>query len=69
MNYCNVAITAFVAAVSVPAFAQEQPVLRPKGVKDTWVGKVLIGTTADGTITTLKLQPDGTASGNDRLNE
>ncbi len=61
MNYCNVAITAFVAAVSVPAFAQEQPVA-PKEIQDSWVGKVLIGTTANGASATLKLQPDGTAS-------
>lgn len=41
--------------------AQERP-LTPDEVKEKWVGKVAIGSTATGMPVELKLQPDGSAS-------
>jgi hypothetical protein len=61
MNPSKFAIAAVFAAVLVPAHAQEQPVTSSE-IQETWVGKVLVGTTANGAPATLKLQPDGTAS-------
>jgi hypothetical protein len=51
----------FFSAVLAPAYAQELPVV-PKEIQDTWVGKTLVGRTANGAPATLKLEPDGTAS-------
>ena len=60
MKYGRFAVPALIA-VCVPAYAQEQQVT-PKEIQETWVAKVLIGTTANGAPATLRLRPDGTAS-------
>ncbi len=44
-----------------PALAQDAPVA-PSEIKDTWVGKELVGTTASGAAATMRLDADGKAS-------
>ena len=61
MRYRTFAIAAIFSAFFAPAFAQEQPVM-PKEIQDTWVGRTLVGVTANGAPATVRLQPDGTAS-------
>jgi len=61
MKRCVLAIAAMFSIVFVPAHAQEQTVTA-KEIQDTWVGKTLVGTTANGAPATLKLRTDGGAS-------
>jgi hypothetical protein len=61
MRWLMFAITPLLATASIPAHAQELPVT-PKEIQDNWVGKNLVGTTANGTPATVKLQSDGAAS-------
>jgi len=44
-----------------PTFAQDQFVTG-KEIQDTWVGKALVGTTANGAAVTMRLAADGSAS-------
>jgi len=61
MTYRKFATAVFFSIILGPAYAQEQPVM-PKEIQDTWVGKTLVGTTANGAPATVRLLPDGTAS-------
>ena len=54
-------VLAFVSLHWNVALAQDGPV-SPKEIKDSWVGKDLLGTTAGGARTALRLEPDATAS-------
>lgn len=55
-----VAVSLFAGHVSC-ALAQDGPV-SAKEIQDTWVGKELTGTTANGAKATMRLEPDGRAS-------
>jgi hypothetical protein len=61
MRYRTFATTVLLFIVFAPVHAQEQPVT-PKEIQETWVGKTLVGTTANGAPATVRLEPDGTAS-------
>lgn len=61
MRLLRTAVSALFLIAVIPAVAQERPVA-PKEIQDTWVGKTLHGTTANGAPATLKLQADGSAS-------
>ena len=54
-------ITVLILFSATVAHAQEQPI-SPKEIQDTWVGKTLIGTAANGAAVTMKIQADGSAS-------
>lgn len=47
--------------LAMPALAQDETVTA-KEIQASWVGKTLVGTTANGAPATLKLQSDGAAS-------
>jgi hypothetical protein len=44
-----------------PARAQDMPITG-KEIQDTWVGKMVLGTTANGAEVTMRLLADGTAT-------
>ncbi len=52
-------VSALLACTS--AYAQDVPVT-PKEIQDTWVGKTLVGSTANGAAATMRLHADGTAT-------
>jgi hypothetical protein len=61
MNSRKLAVAAFSFTTVAASYAQEQAVT-PKEIRDGWVGKILVGTTASGAAVSLNLQADGTAS-------
>ncbi len=61
MMFRNFSLIALSLSAFVLAYAQEGSIT-PKEIQDTWVGKTLVGTTANGAPAMLKLQTDSSAS-------
>jgi len=61
MSCMRILPIALCVCLVAPAFAQDEPV-PPSEIKESWVGKTLVGATASGAPATLRLLPDGSAS-------